>query len=115
MVDKTIENTFHERFKGTFAKPNPSPSEIHDVFDWVEDEGKYARSLEVIETLDKLRLEAEMHFCKFDDLKKKARNESEDASKALKKSDKGLRTTETETEITTKGVRRKEVKQPPKK
>jgi hypothetical protein len=94
----SIRSTFNERFERIFNK-HPSRFELHKVFNWLEIEGKNAKSFEAINSLDELRRESESYFCQFNNLKKDAEEKSKDVNKTLKKTYEELREKKTSLEL----------------
>jgi hypothetical protein len=111
-ADDSISRTFYDRFHKIFNnKYEPEKSQLSQIFNWLENEGKYAKSSDAIDTLDELRRDSESFFCEFKHLKRDAEEKSKKVNKTLKKRFEELRETETELEISTKGVKRKKGKE----
>ena len=108
----SIRIAFNERFERIFNK-HPSRFEFYQVFNWLESEGKNAKSFEAINTLDELRRESESYFCQFNNLREDAEEKSRNVNTTLKKTCEKLREKKTSLELSTRGIKREKEKEPP--
>lgn len=98
-MGKAIERTFRAKFQETFERDHPNLVDVTKVFNWLKNEASNARYFEHLEKLDDLRREAEIHFSKFEHLKKKVNRTSQKVNEEIKKRDERLRTTKTKGKI----------------
>src|SRR5208337_16951 len=104
--DDSIRRTFYDRFERILNKTShPNRSELIQVFDWLDSEGRNARSFDALNTIDELRREAESFFCQFKNLREEAEEKSKKVNKTLKERDEKLREEETNFELSTKGIK----------
>jgi hypothetical protein len=110
--DDSITSTFNERFRRILNR-HPRPYELFQVFNWLESEGKNAKSFDAIYTLDRLRRASESHFCQYGNLREKTQEKSERVNRTLKKAMEKLREKKTTLEVSARGIKREKEKEPP--
>jgi len=79
-----VSVAFGKNFEKAFEKKNPENEDVEDVFGWLRSHGKNARTFLDIETYEKLAFEAETHFMKFPNLRKKVSSESSKTLEEIK-------------------------------